>query len=321
MPPVVLYTLVFLACVMVFASFYSVLADVYLRDHGLVRERLDDEFRGQLRDLAKKSPVFKDLAKFAAELSSEAGAKPSLRERCQLMLDQSGMKITFGRMFLVGAILGLLLGGAGGLARKSPLVGSILFVIGVSLPFLYVQLKRRARMAKLLSQLPDAFDLIARVIQVGQTPARAMHAVAEQFDLPISAEFGLCYEQQNLGLPASVVLRDLARRNGVLELHIFVIATLIQQQTGGSLAGMMESLAAVVRERIALRNKVKTLTAEGRMQAVILMALPPVMLVAMLILNRKYAMTLFQYPSLLVAGLVSMGFGALWIRKIVNFEV
>lgn len=148
-----------------------------------------------------------------------------------------------------------------------------------------------------------------------------MHAVAEQFDEPIATEFGLCYEQQNLGLPASVVLRDLAKRNEVLELHIFVIAMLIQQQTGGSLARMMESLAAVVRDRIALRDKVKTLTAEGRMQAVVLMALPPFMLVVMLIINRNYAMTLFEFPSLLLGGLVSMGLGALWIRKIVNFEV
>ena len=80
-------------------------------------------------------------------------------------------------------------------------------------------------------------------------------------------------------------------------------------------------LAAVVRDRIALRDKVKTLTAEGRMQAVILMALPPFMLVVMLVVNRNYAMTLFEYPSLLMAGLGSMGLGALWIRKIVNFEV
>jgi tight adherence protein B len=148
-----------------------------------------------------------------------------------------------------------------------------------------------------------------------------MHAVAEEFDRPIAVEFAFSYEQQNLGLPASVVLRDLAKRNGVLEIHIFVIALLIQQQTGGSLADMMESLATVVRDRIALRDKVRTLTAEGRMQALILMALPPFMLVVMLIINRNYAMTLFEYPSLLVAGLVSMGLGALWIRKIVNFEV
>ena len=321
MPPMMLYGLIFLAIILAFASVYSFLADAYLRDHGLVRQRLDDEFRMQLRDQAKKSPLFKDLARLAAELPSEAGMKPSFRQRFQLMLDQSGMKITPRQLLIIAATLGLVLGGAGGLVRKSLLVGTILFVVAVSLPFLYVHWKRRTRNAKLQSQLPDALDLMARVIRVGQTPARAMHAVADEFDQPIAAEFAFSYEQQNLGLPAATVLRDLAKRNGVLELHIFVIAMLIQQQTGGSLAEMMEGLAAVVRERIALHDKVKTLTAEGRLQAVILMALPPFMLVAMLVINRKYAMTLFEYPSLLVAGLVSMGLGALWIRKIVNFEV
>src|SRR5580693_9263696 len=113
MPPIMLYGLVFLACVMVFASLYSILADVYLRDHGMVRQRLDDEFRGQLREQAKKSPVFKDLAKLAAVLPGETGAKPSLRERYQLVLDQSGTKITIGRLYLYAGILGLILGGAG----------------------------------------------------------------------------------------------------------------------------------------------------------------------------------------------------------------
>jgi tight adherence protein B len=317
----VLPVLVFLAIVLACAGAYSFLTDLFKRDRGLIGRRLDDEFRMQLREEAKKSPLFKDLAKVASELLPDGAGKPSIRERYQLILDQSGVKITLRKLLMLAAILALVLGGAGGLWRKSFLIGGALALIGVILPFLYVHWKRRTKIAKLLSQLPDAFDLMARVIRVGQTPVQAMHAVAEEFDQPIAAEFAFCNEQHNLGLPANIVLRGLGQRNGVLEIHIFVIAMLIQQQTGGGLAGMMENLAAVVRERIALRDKVKTLTAEGRMQALILMALPPFMLVVMLFVNRSYAMMLFEYPSLLVAGLVSMGLGALWIRKIVNFEV
>jgi tight adherence protein B len=321
MSPLVLSVLVFLAIVLAFASVYSIVTDLYKRDRALIGRRLDDEFRGQLREQAKKSTLFKDLAKVAAELPKDGASKQSIGERCQLWLDQSGVRMTLRQLAMTIATLMLVLGGAGGLLRKSLLVGAILAVVGASLPVLYVHWKRRTKIAKLLSQLPDAFDLMARVIRVGQTPARAMNAVADEFDRPIAAEFAFCNEQQNLGLPSSIVLRGLAQRNGVLELHIFVIAMLIQQQTGGSLAGMMESLATVVRERISLRDKVKTLTAEGRMQALVLMALPPLMLGIMLVVNRNYAMTLFDYPSLLFAGLVSMGLGALWIRKIVNFEV
>ena len=143
MAPMVLYGLVFLACVLALGSVYSFLSDLYQRDRGLIRQRLDDEFRGQLREQAKKSPVFKDLAALAAQLPSETGQKPTIRERLQLMLDQAGTKITLVRWFLIAAILGLVLGGGGGVLRKSPLVGSILFVVGITMPFIYVRLKRR----------------------------------------------------------------------------------------------------------------------------------------------------------------------------------
>ena len=138
----------------------------------------------------------------------------------------------------------------------------------------YVQLKRKARLEKLLSQLPDAFDLMARVIRAGQTMSQALQAVADEFDQPIAAEFAYCYEQQNLGLPPEVAFRDLARRTGLLEIKIFVLALLVQQQTGGNLAELLDKLADVVRERFRIRGKIKALTAEGRMQALVLLVLP-----------------------------------------------
>ena len=321
MPSYLLLVLTLMAAALALAGVYSFVTDLYLRDRALVRRRLDDEFRGKLRDRAKKSPLFKDLAKVAAELPAEATPHRSMVQGCQRILDQSGVRISLQRLLLVAAALGLGLGGLGGIFRKSILVGAILTVVGLSLPIAYVIWRRRAKMDKLLAQLPDALELMARVIRVGQTPSRAMHAVAEEFDEPISAEFAYCYEQQNLGLSSAIVLRDLAERNGVLELHIFVIAMLVQQQTGGSLAELLENLAAVVRERLALHDKVKTLTAEGRMQALVLMLLPPVMLGLMFVVNRGYAMALFDNPKLIMMGLASMAVGALWIRKIVNFEV
>jgi tight adherence protein B len=112
-----------------------------------------------------------------------------------------------------------------------------------------VHLKRKARLEKLLSQLPDAFDLMGRVVRAGQTLSQGFQAVADEFAQPIAGEFSYCYEQQNLGLPPDVALRDLSRRTGQLELKIFVTAVLVQQQTGGSLAEMLDKLAGVIRQR------------------------------------------------------------------------
>jgi tight adherence protein B len=219
-------------------------------------------------------------------------------------------------MASTGAGAGIL----GGLLRQSLLVGGIAGLVGASVPLLYVAYKRNARLNKLMAQLPDAFDLMARVIRAGQTVSQALQAVADEFDQPIAAEFGYCYEQQNLGLPAELALRDLARRTGLLEIKIFVLALVVQQQTGGNLAEVLDNLAAVIRERFRIRGKIRALTAEGRLQAIILLALPPSMFLLILVLNRDYGRVLLRHPSLLIAMFVSELLGALWIRKIVNFD-
>ena len=101
---------------------------------------------------------------------------------------------------------------------------------------------------------------------------------------------------------------------------IFVLALLVQQQTGGPLAELLDKLATVIRERFRIRGKIRALTAEGRMQALVLLALPPALLLIILVLNRNYGQVLLHYPALLLGTFVCEVLGALWIRKIVNFD-
>src|SRR5262249_6690744 len=152
-------------------------------------------------------------------------------------------------------------------------------------------------------QLPDAFDLMARMIRAGQTMSQALHAVGNEFDQPIAGEFAYCYEQQNLGLSSEMALRDLARRTGLLEIKIFVLALVVQQQSGGNLAELLDNLAGIIRHRFHIKGKINALTAEGRFQAVILLALPPLLLGVIFMLNRTYAQGLLNHPQLL-AGMV-----------------
>jgi tight adherence protein B len=185
---------------------------------------------------------------------------------------------------------------------------------------LYVQFKRNARLEKLRTQLPDAFDLMGRVIRAGQTMSQSLMAVADEFPQPIAGEFAYCFEQQNLGLDSETAFRDLGRRTGLLEIKIFVLALLVQQQTGGNLAELLDKLSAVIRDRFRIRGQIKSLTAEGRMQGAVLLALPPALFLIMLFLNRNYASVLLEHPSLIVGTLISEVLGALWIRQIVNFD-
>src|SRR5207245_7584827 len=137
-------------------------------------------------------------------------------------------------VFLMVAI-GLGVGALAGLLRQSILTGVVAGIIAGLAPYVYVSVRQKMRLQKLMNQLPDAFDLMARVIRAGQTMSQAMLAVADEFEKPVSAEFSLCYEQMNLGLPPEVAVRDLAQRTGVLGLKIFVLAAIVQLQTGGNL--------------------------------------------------------------------------------------
>jgi tight adherence protein B len=320
MTPGIASLLTFLAVLMFVVSFGSLLSDVYTQKPKKLSRRLDEEFHRKQRDRVQKSVLFKDLHKLAAEpFGVDPDLPKSWKGKLEHLLEQSGLDWTttqFVAMTVGGGISLSLLG----LLRGSLLLALILAVVGASIPYIYVNTKRKMRLEALRKQLPEAYDLIARALRAGQTISQTMQGVADEFAQPIAGEFSYCYEQQNLGLPTEVALRDLARRTGLLEINIFVVAVIVQRQVGGNLAEMLEGLAALVRDRFRIRGIIQSLTAEGKMQAGILMGLPFVIFVAMLFMNRPYAMTLFDYPGLLIGIVVSMGLGALWIRKIINFD-
>jgi tight adherence protein B len=318
--PSLLPLVTFMAAIAAVAGVYSIATDLFLRDRSRVSRRVDDEFRTRQRDRAKKSLLFKNLAQVVAEASAEDKVETGLRQRFEAMVEQSGLDLTPDRLLGIMAGAGLSLGAFGGVVRQSPIVAVLGALVGAVAPLMYVQRKRKARLEQLLSQLPDAFDLMSRVVRAGQTMSQALQAVADEFQPPIAAEFSYCFEQQNLGLPPEVAMRDLARRTGLLETKIFVLALLVQQQTGGNLAELLDKLAAIIRDRFRIRGVMKSLTAEGRLQAAVLLGLPPALFLMMLFLNREYARVLLDHPNLIVGTLVCEGIGAVWIRSIVNFD-
>ena len=112
----------------------------------------------------------------------------------------------------------------------------------------------------------------------------------------------------------------MAKRTGILEIKIFVLALLVHRQSGGNLTELLDKLADIIRERFKIQGKIRALTAEGRLQAAILLALPPAMYGILLVISRKYALELLTHPNLILGALVAMAVGAAWIRRIVNFD-
>lgn len=297
-------------------SLWLVVHELFLRYRGQVQTRLSEEF-GDLRQRSTRTALFKDLSKLAQEVDAEQG---TIWTRCELMLDQSGVALTLQQLLLTAVCCGLFPATIVILLLHSAPGGIAALLLGGIAPLLYVLYRRNQRIEYLRRQLPDAFDIMSRSIRAGQTVMRAFQVVADDFDPPLGEEFAWCYEQQKLGLPLDVALRDLARRTGVTELQMLVVALLVQRQSGGSPVELLENLALVVRKRNRLREKVKAVTAEGRMQAMVLLCIPPIVLAAVSVTNPDYMAPLWTQHGLLGGMAVSELIGALWIRRIISFR-
>ena len=317
----VLLLLIFVAGVLVVLGIGSIYADMYRSDRARIGRRIDDELRERQRKQIKRTDLFK--FKDTKERLREAadGELPlTLRERYCRIVDYSGLNIAPSQLLLIMGGVGLTIGALLGWWRQNAFLGVLGGLFAGTVPFLYVFRKWHVRQEKMIHQLPDAFDLMARIIRAGQTMWQAIQAVTDEFEQPLSGEFSYCYEQQNLGIAPEVALRDLARRTGILEVKIFVLAMLVQQQSGGNLAQVLDNMSHVLRERFHMRSKIRALTAEGRMQAMIVLILPLALVFGMMVVSERYAETIVRYPNIIAAMLVSELFGVLWIRRIVNFD-
>jgi tight adherence protein B len=148
--------------------------------------------------------------------------------------------------------------------------------------------------------------------------------VSDEMGAPIADEFRKCYEEQNLGIPLDEALRAMAKRMPNLDLKFFITAVILQRQTGGDLAEILDKIGRLVRERFAIWGQVQALTGEGRLSGIVLLALPPVLFLAVYRLNPDYVMPLFTDPmgkQMLFGAVVMQVLGAAVIRKIVNIKV
>jgi len=202
----------------------------------------------------------------------------------------------------------------------APLVGLMMFGV----PFAWLLNKRRARMKKFASQLPDALELVARALRAGHSLAAGMHVVAEEMPVPIADEFGRVYEEQKLGIAIEDSMMSMCGRVPNLDLRFFVTSVAIQRQTGGDLAEILDKIGYVIRERFRILGQVKALTGEGRLSGVVLIALPFVLLMVMAWIQPAYVSVLWTDPRGIKMSLFALGsqiLGALVIKKIVDIKV
>lgn len=194
----------------------------------------------------------------------------------------------------------------------------------IVLPLVCLSFRRKRRMAKLATQLPDVFEMMSQALRAGHSLAGAIQLVYEQMPPPIATEFAQVYHEQNLGVKVEEALKSMAHRVDSLDVRFFVTAVMIQRQTGGDLAEVLDNISGVIRERIELAGMVRGLTAEGRLSGWVLFCLPALVFVGSIQLNPDYATVLLEDPRgqvmlMVAAGLQLMGIAM--IRWIVNIKV
>lgn len=316
----ILTSLAFVAGFLTIFAFNLLITDLFIRDQQQQRKRLEEDLRNRVKQRVHAEMQSSNLGEIAAQAQAEMAQPKNVIEHLGKMIAQAGLQVDPRRLLATCFVLGIGIGGLACILAPRVYYGLPFGLIAFWMPIFYVRAKRNKRYDRLRSQLPDALELMGRILKAGQTMDQAMQSVSTEFPEPIALEFALCREQQNLGLNADVALRSLADRTGVIEVKIFVVSLLIHRRTGGNLTQLLEQLSSLLRERFKLRGKIRSLTAEGRFQALALLAMPPILFLALLVLNREYAEKLWDHPELLVGGAISMGMGMLWIRKIVNFE-
>ncbi|MGC2724505.1 MAG: type II secretion system F family protein, partial [Candidatus Acidiferrales bacterium] len=210
---------------------------------------------------------------------------------------QAGMKTKPAKLLLMSAVIGL---GSYLITKMSypqfP-VALLAAVIAAIIPFSVVAFRRRRRLRKFEEHFPEALDLLGRAVRAGHAFTTGLEMIAKESSEPVGGEFRATFEEQNFGLPLRDALLNMTERVPMVDVRFFVTALLIQKETGGNLAEILDGLARVIRDRFRIHREVKTRTAQGRLTAGILISLPPLMMLMLEIINPHYMHVLFDDPA------------------------
>lgn len=244
--------------------------------------------------------------------------------RLDRLLLRAGIQLSvssFILLSLLGGLLGALLGFRF-LPGSAP--GALAGLFGLSLPTLWLRLREQQMLRRFEEQLPEALDLLGRALRSGHALSSGLEMVAMEMEEPIAGEFATVVDETKLGLTLKEALENLCERVPNRDLRFFTIAIMVQKETGGNIAEILDNISRLIRERIQFKRQVDTLTAEGKASAVILMALPPLMFIYVYFVNYNYISLLWteQLGRYLIAGALGLQvLGGLLISKIINVKM
>ncbi len=292
------------------------------------RALLDERLAEAIRSSAHSTDTDVQLAR--EELLSEipwlnrALIKLQVSSRLKRMIDQADSQITVMRLLLFSATAGVLAFLAVSMVSTSYLLMGVFALIAAVVPFAHISRKRKKRINKFLQLLPDALDLMSRGLSAGHAFTESLQMVATEMPEPIATEFRKTYEEQNLGLSLKLALENLVQRMPVLDLRMCITAVLIQRETGGNLAELLEKVAHTIRERFRIMEDLKTMTLSSRWSAWLLCALPIFLALYVSVMNPGYMDVLWRDQrghKLIAIAAIMQVLGMLMVQRIMKIRI
>jgi tight adherence protein B len=290
----------------------------------LLRERLETADKP-----AERRPD-DELALVRDEMLSEIPALDNLLRRSerisnlQTSLSQADLNIRAGNLLLLCVLSGTVLGAIVFFWSGFPQASWLGVIFGAIIPYTYVSYRRSKRFQEFETLFPHAIDQVARAVRAGHAFTTALELIANDTAEPVASEFRKLFEEQKFGLPVRDALMNLAERVPLVDVKFFVTAVMLQRETGGNLAEILDNLSYVIRERFKIMRQVRVYTAQGRLTMLLLMALPPIIVVTMKVLNPSFIEPLFADPMghvLVVAGITLQTIGYFVIRRVIQIHV
>jgi tight adherence protein B len=291
----------------------------------LVRERMAAVRRAEQRgDITSDLVLVRDEMMSSLPILNRLMMHLTWTTKLQNAITQAGMTTKPGKLLLTCAVSGLSVYLVAILVYGQALAGLAVAFVGAAVPLVFIYIKRRRRLNSFEQRFPEALDLLGRAVRAGHAFTAGLEMVAKEAPEPVAGEFKTTFEEQNFGLPLRDALTNLTSRLPLVDVQFFVTALMIQKDTGGNLAEILDELSRVIRERFRIHREVKIKTAQGRLTATILIILPMAMLLVMRVMNPGYIKVLFEDPlglkMLGIAGILQVvGASILW--KIVQIEV
>ena len=317
-----------LVVVMVFASVFLLVQGLVVpvfgesgRTRKMLRRRLtqieNESGEGSFVSLLRKD-YLDNLTPFQRQLEQLPGMA-----RLRQMLEQAGLATPAWQVLMQSVLVGAAAGLLALLFLNSWILMLAAALAAGSLPIMRVLVRRRERMAQFEQSLPDAIDLIKRAMRAGQPFPMALKLVGDDMEGPIAREFQITAADMAYGNDPRRAMLGMLSRVPSVALMGFITAVLLQRETGGNLAEILEQISAVIRGRYRFQRRVRTLSAEGRMSAWVLTLIPVALTVGLMLTTPEYLPVLFKDPlgqKLLLTGSVLMTLGILWMRKIIRIE-